>query len=75
MLPVSGAEQLQASAAMGERPRISHSGAYSRLVKPAPSSLSGKKRFQRPSALASVFSFSMIGGDSHRLVAAEICWI
>src|SRR5258705_358759 len=41
MLPVSGAEQLKTSAAIGERPMISHSGAYSRLVRPAPRSLSG----------------------------------
>src|SRR4030095_5477722 len=34
MLPVSGAEQLNTSAAMGERPMISQSGAYSRLVRP-----------------------------------------
>ena len=33
MLPVSGAEQLNASGPIGERPMISHSGAYSRLVK------------------------------------------
>ena len=36
MLPVSGAEQLNTSAAMGDRPMISQSGAYSRLVRPAP---------------------------------------
>src|SRR5688572_27871573 len=30
MLPVSGAEQLNTSAAIGERPMISQSGAYSR---------------------------------------------
>src|SRR5712692_6037174 len=46
MLPVSGAEQLKASGAIVERPMISHSGAYSRLVSPAPRSLSGRKRFQ-----------------------------
>ena len=34
MLPVSGAEQLNTSGAIVERPMISHSGAYSRLVKP-----------------------------------------
>src|SRR2546425_2325505 len=34
MLPVSGAEQLKTSGAMGERPMISQSGAYSRLVSP-----------------------------------------
>ena len=31
-----------------ERPMISHSGAYSRLVRPAPCSLSGRNRFHRP---------------------------
>ena len=34
MLPVSGAEQLNASGAIGERPMTSQSGAYSRLVRP-----------------------------------------
>src|SRR4029453_10528424 len=48
MLPVSGAEQLKTSGAMCERPIISQSGAYSRLDRPAPRSLSGRKRFQRP---------------------------
>ena len=48
MLPVSGALQLNTSGAISERPIVSQSGAYSRLVRPAPSSLSGKKRFQRP---------------------------
>ena len=33
MLPVSGAEQLNGSAPIGDRPMISQSGAYSRLVK------------------------------------------
>jgi hypothetical protein len=37
MLPVSGAEQLKASLHQGTRPMISASGAYSRLVSPAPS--------------------------------------
>ena len=36
MLPVSGALQLHASGAMKLRPMISASGAYSRLVSPAP---------------------------------------
>ena len=34
MLPVSGALQLKTSGAIGERPMISHRGAYSRLVSP-----------------------------------------
>ena len=50
MLPVSGAEQLNTSGAMGERPMISHKGAYSRLVSPAPCSVSGRNRFQRSRA-------------------------
>jgi hypothetical protein len=67
MLPVSGGEQLKTSGAIGERPMISHKGAYSRLVRPAPSSGSGKKRFQSPAALAFSFSSSMIGGTVQRL--------
>ena len=34
--------------AAADAPMISHSGAYSRLVSPAPCSASGRKRFQRP---------------------------
>src|ERR1700760_4729449 len=41
MLPVSGAAQLNISGAEIERPMISHSGAYSRLVSPAPDPDSG----------------------------------
>src|SRR6267378_74677 len=52
ILPVSGAEQLNASGAIGERPMISHNGAYSRLVRPAPCSLSGRNKFHRPAARA-----------------------
>src|SRR6202007_1238858 len=59
MLPVSGAEQLNTSGAQITRPITSHSGAYSRLVRPAPSSDSGRNRFHRPSARASSFSSSM----------------
>src|SRR5258708_37759248 len=65
MLPVSGAEQLNVSGAIGERPMISQSGAYSRLVRPAPRSLSGRNRFQRPRSRALAFSSSMIGGVCH----------
>ena len=36
ILPVSGAEQLNTSADQSARPMISHNGAYSRLVNPAP---------------------------------------
>ncbi len=71
MLPVSGAEQLNASGAIGERPMISQSGAYSRLVRPAPRSLSGRKRFQRPRSRAVALSSSMIGGICQR-VGAEL---
>ena len=73
MLPVSGAEQLKASAAMGERPMISQSGAYSRLVRPAPRSLSGRNRFQRPRSRALALSSSMIGGTCQRSAAASSC--
>ena len=49
MLPVSGAAQLSASgASCGLRPVISASGAYCRLVRPAPCSASGRNRFHRP---------------------------
>ena len=50
MFPVSGAEQLSASGAIhGLRPVISASGAYCRLVSPAPCSwIGGRKRFHRP---------------------------
>ncbi len=67
MLPVSGAEQLNTSGAMGERPITSHSGAYSRFVSPAPRPLSGRKRFQRPRSRALAFSSSMIGGTCQRV--------
>ena len=50
MLPVSGALQLKTSGAIGERPMISASGAYSRFESPAPRSLAGRKRFHRPSS-------------------------
>ena len=73
MLPVSGAEQLKTSGAIGERPMISQSGAYSRLVSPAPRSLSGRKRFQSPRSRAFAFSSSMIGGTCQRVGAASSC--
>jgi hypothetical protein len=66
MFPVSGAEQLKTSGAIGERPMISHRGAYSRLVRPDPCSLSGKKRFQRPRSRALALSSSMMGGTCQR---------
>ena len=52
MFPVSGGAQLNTSGAIGERPMISQSGAYSRFVRPPPSSFSGRNRFQRPAARA-----------------------
>src|SRR5690242_20727906 len=66
MLPVSGAEQLQASGAINDRPMISHNGAYSRFVRPRPYSLSGKNRFHKPVARAFAFNSSMIGGIVQR---------
>ena len=73
MLPVSGAEQLKTSGAIGERPMISQSGAYSRLVRPAPRSLSGRNRFQRPRSRALALRSSMMGGICHR-VGPELSW-
>ncbi len=70
MLPVSGAEQLKGSEPSIERPMISASGAYSRLLSPAPSSDSGKNRFHRPSALALSFSSSMIAVGCQRSPSA-----
>ena len=67
MLPVSGAEQLNTSGAIGERPMISQSGAYSRFVSPAPYSLSGRNRFQRPRSRARRLSSSMTGGTCQRV--------
>ncbi len=53
MLPVSGAAQLVATgASFGLRPSSSQSGAYCRLVSPAPSA-PGRNRFQSPRARAS----------------------
>src|SRR5260370_19287367 len=48
IFPVSGAEQLKTSAAIMLRPMISHSGAYSRFVNPAPFSLSATHKFHSP---------------------------
>ena len=59
MLPVSGAEQLNTSAAKCTRPMISHSGAYSRLVSPSGTRLeNGRNRFHRPAWRASGLSSS-----------------
>jgi hypothetical protein len=71
MLPVSGAEQLNTSGANGSaRPMISHSGAYSAFVSPAPYSLSGRNRFHNPAARARAFSSSTIGVGCQRSPSA-----
>src|SRR5437764_5175072 len=70
MLPVSGAEQLNTSADHGTRPMISHSGAYSRLVSPAPDFDCGRNRFQRPSARACALSASINRIGCHRSPSA-----
>jgi hypothetical protein len=74
MLPVSGAEQLQASLAMLLRPMISASGAYSALVSPGPHSLWGWNRFHRPRVCASAFSSSMIAGWWCGLPLSTMAW-
>ena len=62
MLPVSGAEQLIASGAIhGLRPVISASGAYCRLLRPAPC-VPGRNRFHSPRDLASACSSRSTGG-------------
>ena len=66
MLPVSGAAQLNTSGAKPTRPMISQSGAYSRLVRPAPYSLAGRNRFQSPASFAFAFSSSIMGGIVQR---------
>src|SRR5947208_7034454 len=71
MLPVSGAAQFIASgASAGLRPDSSASGAYCRLVRPAPNALSGRNRFHRPRRFASAFSSSTTGGRSHGSASA-----
>ena len=63
MLPVSGAAQLNAMGAIaGERPISSQRTPYSQFVRPGPNRSSGRKRFQRPSALARSRSSRMIPG-------------
>jgi hypothetical protein len=66
MLPVSGAEQLNTSEDHWTRPMISASGAYSRLVSPAPEALAGRNRFHKPAALASGFKRSTMGTGRQR---------
>ena len=61
MLPVSGALQLKHSGPRSERPMISHSGAYSKLLRPPSWCLAGTNRFHRPAARALGFSSSTTG--------------
>ncbi len=75
MLPVSGAEQLNGSGPMCERPMISQSGAYSRLVSPAPNSDSGSHRFHSPCALALRFSSSTTRVGTQALPARRLAAI
>ena len=70
MFPVSGAEQLNTSEDQCTRPMTSASGAYSRLVSPAPAALAGKNRFQSPAALATGFRRSTTGTGRQRSVSA-----
>ena len=51
---------------------ISQSGAYSRFVRPAPSSLSGRNRFHSPCARAFFFSSSTTFVGFHALPAARL---
>ena len=74
MLPVSGALQLHASDAMNVRPMISASGAYSRLLSPAPCSSSGRNRFHSPRLRASSFSSSITGGWKCCSPESASCW-
>jgi hypothetical protein len=64
MFPVSGALQLKGSAPIGERPMISHRGAYSRLG-------SVMNRFQSPWARALPLSSSTIFVAFHGSPAAR----
>src|SRR5437868_9649233 len=75
MLPVSGAEQLKLSGPIGERPMISHSGAYSRFESALGSCLRGTHMFHRPAAFALALSSPMIGGASHRSFASSTCFL
>ena len=77
MLPVSGAEQLNASEAQPMRPISSAQNAYCRLVSPGPSNSKlsstgaapcdgGMNRFHSPSARAFAFNSSMTGSTFQR---------
>ena len=70
MFPVSGAAQFIAwGASTGLRPLSSASGAYWRLVSPAPCS-PGRKRFHSPRLRASALSWSTTGGVSQRVAGS-----
>ena len=76
MLPVSGAEQLNTSAANGTRPMISHSGAYSRLLRPSGARLlCGKNKFHKPALRASGLSSSMMSVGIQGLPLARLAAI
>ena len=76
MLPVSGAEQLNTSAAKGTRPMISHIGAYSKLLKPSGARFEwGKNRFHKPALRAKGLSSSTILVGIHALPAARLAAI
>jgi len=73
MFPVSGAEQFSAAGAMaGLRPVISASGAYCRLVRPAPCE-PGRNRFHSPRLRASTPTSAMIGGNDHGFSRLRDC--
>ena len=54
---------------------ISQMGAYSRLLRPAPSSLSGRNMFHSPAALAWALSFSIVCVGCQGLPAARMAAI
>ena len=74
ILPVSGAEQLKTSGAIVERPMTSQSGAYSKLLSPAPYSESGRNKFHNPAARAFGFSSSIMGVGCHRSPSSICSW-
>src|SRR5262249_21836548 len=71
MLPVSGAEQLNGSEPIGERPISSHRGAYSRLLSASGRWRLGRNRFHSPAAFAFALSSAITGSSSQRSAAAS----
>ena len=72
MLPVSGAEQLNTSAAKGTRPMISHMGAYSRLLRPWGARLLwGRNKFHSPASRALGLSSSISAVGTQALPLAR----